>query len=270
MDGFESHRNRKKRGRARARQTARQRRRTPSGPRAQRRPTGMPLSLGGTHQRLPHIGGAWPVAIRGRAGIILSDLSWYIRNNPIIVRGIGLITVVVVALYFLSFLFSGNILPRIHSMGVDLGGISVEDAEVALRTAWRDHIQLELVTEGEVVDIIHPEVLGIRFDAAQTADNAKDVGLSAIPFGRTIAPELEIDRLTAQNYLLDLADKIDIRPFSAGYAWRDEELRGIDGYFGRRLDVPLTIEQLFQDSSDILNRGRLELLMIPLPPEART
>lgn len=269
MDDFESHRNRKKRGRARARQTARKQRRIPEGSRAQRRALDKPLPTSEPISRLTPIGGPWAKTIQDRARTVLRDLGWHIRNNPVIVRSVGFVVLLVIVLYLLSFLFSGNILPRISSIDVDLSGLSVEEAEVSLRSAWRDHIQLELVTEGEIVDVIHPEVLGIRFDAARTAANAKNVGMSAIPFGRTIAPVVEIDRLTAQNYLLELADKVDVRPFSAGYEWSSGELRGIDGNFGRRLDVPLTIEQLFQDSSDILNRGRLELLMIPLPPEAR-
>jgi len=73
--------------------------------------------------------------------------------------------------------------------------------------------------------------------------------------------------LDVQSYLLDLAMEVDIAPFSAGYELRAGDVVGIEGRYGRMLDIPLTIEQIVRNPGEIINRGRLELLMLRLEPD---
>lgn len=254
--GYEPRR-KKKEGNLRARHAARQR--------SQR-----PLDIDRlVPERLKNARIGWLQTARDFIGMLLRDAGWYLRNHPIIWQGIALIVVLVGLLYFLSYLFSGNILPRVKAIGVNLGGMSVSEAELALRDAWRDTMSLDIIANGEVIASTDPERLGVQFDAQQTARNAKAVGLRAVPFGRTIEPVVTVDRLTAQNYLLDLANHIDRIPVSAHYEWQNGELVGIEGQDGYRLDTSLTIETLTQHAPTILNKGRLDLLMITHAPEAQ-
>lgn len=189
MDTDNNESRRKKARKARERQTARLRKRNfTEGNRPDRKGAHI-----GPYLSLPVIGNQkwlatiWQ-AIRHYGGIALSDLWWYLRRNPIIIRGAAFVLFIVVALYFLSYLFSGNILPRVYSMNIDLGGMSVNEAEGVLLDTWYTGIEIELIADGEVVGTTTPDELGMRFDVQATSRNAKGAGLKAIPFGREIIP----------------------------------------------------------------------------------
>ena len=258
---MESQRNRK-RGSARARHEARK-----------RRQSGESSDLGKRWQ-LPRA--ELPVAnsdglreIARQIGVILRDIWWRLTHNGLLLRGAVGIGLTLAILYFLSFIFSGRISPNVRVMDVDLGGMSVEAAEEALRNAWNRDVAIQLVVGDEQIEEIQPHLLGVRFDALETAKAARGLGLKAIPFGGEVEPIVEIDPLTAQNYLLNLSNKVDVKPYNAGYEWRDGQLFGVEGRNGRRLDVALTVEQLTQNAGKMIGQQQLELLMIPLPPDTQ-
>jgi hypothetical protein len=152
-------------------------------------------------------------------------------------------------------------------MGVDLGGMSEDQAENALIRAWRENVEIRLVVEGETLMTVRPDLLGIQLDAAATAKRAKGEKFGAFPFGSEIEPVVEVDYLTAQNYLLDLEEQVNILPYNAGYEWRDDELVGVYGESGRTLNVQLSIDKLQRETGAVLNDQRFELLTITQPPE---
>jgi hypothetical protein len=210
-----------------------------------------------------------PAALPGGASHIYGQAlagrdraTWWRAAQPMIMRGAIRHRGGDRALFSVSC-FRQKFSPRPFG-GLDLGGCRWM-TPVALLSAWSDAVRIELVADGEGEE--RPDRWGV--DAAQTARNARGVGLKAIPFGRTVEPIITVDELTAQNYLLELSERVDIPPFSAGYEWRDGELVGIEGYDGRMLDIPLTIDLLTRDAGGIVNRRRLDLLMIPLSPEMR-
>jgi len=208
--------------------------------------------------------------IRQRVGLVLRDAWWLITHqNPIIWRAAVGVLLLAVVLYFLSFVVSGRIFPGVQAMGVNLGGMSAGDAEIALAEAWSESTSISLIVSGESVVSVTPAELGFILDAPETAREARQVGLRALPFGREIEPVVRVNELAAQNYLLDITDDVDVRPYNAGYELRDGEVVGVSGQEGRMMDIPLTIEQMMRDANGIVARGRLELLMIPLQPDVR-
>jgi len=262
MDTYESRRRRK--GRARTRYEARRKR---DGNMAVRVDEDSTISR---HVDLSQIAvpdfveTAWQ-----RLSVVLQDILWHTRNNPLVLRSAVGVVLVLVAGYFVLSLFSGNIMPRVRSMGIDLGGLSEAEAEARLMDAWNEEIDVTLIVNGQAYNTVRPETMGIRFDAASTARQADSARLSALPFGKPIAPILEFDRLSAQVFLLDTADQVDTLPFNAGYRMENGQVIGIEGRDGYMVDVALTLDLLENELTNIMTRRRLELVMVPLVPDVR-
>jgi lipoprotein-anchoring transpeptidase ErfK/SrfK len=199
--------------------------------------------------------------------LFLRDTWWHLTHNPAVLRGALGAAALVFFIYFLLNIFSGSIMPRVRAMGVDLGGMSVEEAQTTLAAAWANSVQITLVVNGETYDQVRPDALGIRLDPRMTAQAAKDAGIGAFPFGKIIKPVVTMDRLDAQTFLLDTADQVDTPPFNAGYALQDGSIQGIDGRRGYIVDVNLTLEYLAQNLPDVVSRRRLELVMVTLEPD---
>lgn len=267
---------RRKKNKARARHEARHRRRAPMATPLSRTSESQSNTDSPSHTptagkrsfALPDVQGLDRLPdVARQAQVYLADAVWYVRHNPAFLRWVGGGVAVLILLYFLSFFVSGRIAPNVRIAGIGVGGQSVNAAAETLRTAWADTTRLKLVVAGETVGEIAPDVMGIHLDSEESASAARGVGLGAIPFGASVDPVLNVDFLTAQTYLLDLAEIVDERPVNASYEWDGSQVIGIDGREGRRLNVPLTLERLTQNTVEIVERGRLELLMIPLEPE---
>ena len=262
MDSYEPRRRRK--GRARARYEAR---RKQDGKMAVRAEDDSFISryVDSSQLTVPDfVENAWQRVI-----ITLQDLSWHARNNPLVLRSvIGSVFFILIG-YFIMHLLSGDVMPRVRSMGIDLGGLSEEEAQVRLFDAWNDEIGITLVINGQTYNTVRPERLGIQFDAATTAHHAKSARLNALPLGKAIAPVLDFDRLSAQTFLLDTADQVDTVPFNAGYQLQNGRIVGIEGRDGFMVDVALTLDRVEQELTAIMTRRRLELITVPLPPDVR-
>jgi hypothetical protein len=253
VDQYESRRSRKKRSSARERREARQQRRN------------MAVRADETPRRGTEAAGKAAQTV-DQLLLALRDAGWYLRNNPLVWRGTVALLAAVGLIYFLTTMLSGNIMPRVSAMGIDVGGMSSADAETALRDAWRDNIRVSLIVQGERLIQIEPDSMGIVFDAGATTKAAKDAGLSAFPLGKSIEPVLNFDRLTAQNFLLDYSTEIDYAPQNARYTLANGQIEGVPGSRGRMIDVPLTLERLQFNLADVVEQRRLEVVITVLEP----
>lgn len=216
---------------------------------------------------MPRLDSEWVQTARDYLSVVLRDLGWYIRHNPIILRGAVFVLLMVAAVYFLSHLLTGQVMPNVEAAGIGVGGMSVEEATLKLQTAWANDVRIQLRVDGDPIAEALPEQIGIRINAEETAKAARNVGLKAIPFGAGVTPVMEVDFLTAQDYLLDLAEQLDTLPQNAAYTWQDGQVKGIEGTDGQKLDVPLTLESLLQNTESVVNSRNLDLLVIPLVPD---
>lgn len=207
----------------------------------------------------------WRAVLR-QIQLLLADGWWYLRNNPRIGAGAVLLVTVAVIVYFLSFLISGRIFPNVSAFDVSLGGVSVDDAAERLRIAWETDAQILLIVDDETRITVKPVDLGITLDAEATAKRAQAVGLGALPFGAEVEPVVTIDYLTAQSYLLDVADQVNLRATNGTYEWRNGQIVGVEGQAGRMLETSLTLERLTQNTASIVNDGQVEVLMRSIPP----
>jgi len=201
-----------------------------------------------------------------RASLALQDAVWYARTHPLVWKASGGVLILLFAFLYLTPAISGRILPNVSAAGIPLGGMTVEEAETVLLDAWVNEMQIEL-TDGERTWLVSPVELGLRLDAHGTADAANGFKLSAIPFGTSVEPVVEVDLDRAQSYLLDLADEASFPAVNAGYEWDGDTLIGVPGRTGRVLDVADTVDVLLNDPAEIANRGRLLLQMDALQPQ---
>jgi LysM repeat protein len=152
-------------------------------------------------------------------------------------------------------------------MGVHVGDLTVEEAQLAIAQAWQDEIKISVYVEGSEQVEVAPAELGLQIDVAKAAAEARNVGMSGIPFGYGIQPTFEFDYQTAQNYLLEMTGSINTLPFNAGYDLRGGQVVGVAGREGRELDVTATAEYLQDNLETIVTSRRFDLLTLPIAPD---
>ena len=253
MDESFSSARRKRPNRARARYDLRQRRRAMLA--ALRTPVSARMSQ--TYDRTA----PW----REQAALRLRDAWWYVRTTPLIPLGAALAAAALLLAFIVAHLVNGRVFPNVWALGVNLGDMTAEKAEAALRDAWDNRLRVRL-TDGERVWSAAPAELGMAFDARAVVADAFAVGMAGIPLGWTVQPAIALDYIAAQNYLLDLAQQVQVEPFNAGYALRDGQVVTVAGRPGRIMDVGQTMETLTADPLRALRDG-LRLRMTPIPPD---
>ena len=202
---------------------------------------------------------------REQAALYLRDAWWYVRATPLIPLGAALLAGVLLLAFIVSHLVNGRVFPNVWALGVNLGDMTADEAEAALRDAWNNRLRVRL-TDDERAWSAAPAELGMAFDARAVVADAFAVGMAGIPLGWTVQPEITLDYITAQNYLLDLAQQVQVEPFNAGYALRDGQVVAVEGRPGRIMDVGQTMETLTADPLRALRDG-LRLRMTPIPPD---
>ncbi|MBZ0291524.1 MAG: peptidoglycan binding domain-containing protein [Anaerolineae bacterium] len=196
----------------------------------------------------------------------VQDRLWYIQRNPTIAKALLAVPVTALFLYIAAHLLAGRIFPNIWVVGIYIGDMTVDEAATALRDAWYDDLRIQLVDEDRTWTA-SPSQLGLSLDARQTAQSALGIGLSGIPFGNGVPPVVEVDYLTAQEYLLTISEEVSFAPVNAGYKWEGDALVGVPGRDGRMLDVGATLELLTQGPVEIAQRLRLQLVTNRVEPD---
>lgn len=209
---------------------------------------------------------AIPEATRRRIALTFGDLFWHVTHTPQLMTGIGALVGIVFLLFVGSHLFNGRIFPNVWVTGIPVGDLTTQEATALLDQRWEKEAQITLFDGGRAWTAA-PRELGITLDSLKTAESARNVGMSGIPFGFGVAPTISLDYETAQNFLLDLVNSTDIAPQNAGFRWEGDQLIGATGSDGRMLDVPRTMERLQEDPVNVVQTGRLNLVMAVLPPD---
>ncbi len=219
---------------------------------------------------LSRLSEAIPTPVRSqRLRLMLSDIGWYLRRNPPMLRAAGAVVALLFVFFMLSHWLGGRIFPNVWALNVNLGGMSVDDAATALTTYWQNDVRIDLYADGTPIRSVTPAELGIVFDARQTAENARGVGMAGIPLGFSVEPVVSFDTdqyITAQNFILDLQNEVQYAPYNAGYELRDGLVIGVPGRDGRVLEVGQTIDYLVANPAGIVRTRRLDLFTRVVPP----
>jgi lipoprotein-anchoring transpeptidase ErfK/SrfK len=199
-------------------------------------------------------------------------------HNPLILGAAfslilgGACLLLIVALLGLLY-GSGDVLPGVSSVGVDLGGMSEAEAADALNTAWnnsglqlRDGVRLWAVSAAD---------LGITLDTAATAAQAQAWGRSDGGFSGTlrsftsgveIEPVLSIDLARLTTTLESAKSFVDLPPTNAGVNLVNGQVVPRPAVEGRVLNTVATAELMRVDAAGELADGALDLIMSVTAP----
>ncbi len=195
-----------------------------------------------------------------------SQLQW-----PIIIGGglfIGSIMALFVLIIGLGIIYaSDNIAPNVKAFGVDVGGLSVEEASIAIENQAQHGLILK---DGEREWAVESSRLGIRVDSLATAKKAYEAGRSNLLrstfLGINVEPVLDIDLEQMQVGLQELASNLEQPPINAAVQLVNGQVQTTPPQMGRQLDIASTIALVQQDANGVLRDGILELVMIDIPP----
>ncbi|GAB1420986.1 hypothetical protein MASR2M15_11180 [Anaerolineales bacterium] len=190
----------------------------------------------------------------------MEDAWWYIRRRTQLLRYLWLIPIMMIVLFVISLATSTNIHANIWSMDVNLGGLSLAEAEIKLLDAWTNNIKIDLYLEGELYRSVRPSEMGLQLNAKETALLAQEAGISGIPFGVDIQPVVDFQYGSAQAFLLKVLDDIYIPPYDAGFEWVNNTLISIEGSASRELDLSLTLDRLAASPEAVSQGKRFDLV----------
>ncbi|UCC65085.1 MAG: L,D-transpeptidase family protein [Anaerolineae bacterium] len=154
--------------------------------------------------------------------------------------------------------YSGRIYPGVSVFGVDLSGLTVDEAAAALRSGLPDPATLLLVLrDGERVWSRSWANIGFRFDPSATARLAYQMGrsgtvtqqwavpLQALFFGIRRSPVVVLpDPAQAAAALEALAPEVAVPPVNAALIIRPDGVLPVPAQAGRELDVEATVAVL--------------------------
>lgn len=183
---------------------------------------------------------------------------WLIRIPLLFVAGVFLIPIILIlALFAFQMNFSQRIYPGIHAMGIDLTGMSIEEAEASLANNYSYSSDAVFTfRDGENFWQLSASDLGIQFDARETAESAFDIGHSgnivrdlsgqsnAWFEGKIISPIITYDQNIAFAKLQTIATEINREPVNSSLQIEGTNVITTKGQAGRLLDIPATLAQL--------------------------
>ena len=177
-----------------------------------------------------------------------------------------------------AFIYSGRIYPGVSVGGVDLSGLSQEEAAVLL-TQRLDYPQRGRIVfqEGTQVWSATPGELGLFVDVQNSALAAYTVGrgggllerlsarFQAWYSGADIPPLFVFDERIAQHYLEGIASQIDKPVVEASLSVNGVEVVVHPGQVGRTLDLRAALDSL-QTQVQTMTDGILPLVVQETPP----
>ena len=193
-------------------------------------------------------------------------LAWLFSSRSPVAKLTTVVTASVLIFFIGSFLLSGRIFPNVYAMGLPVGELTPATAEANILAYWNSNLAIDISVDGEHIDLVSPDELGLEVDAAAMAASAKAAGLAGIPFGYNIEPVVTVSHSRAQTLLLDLTESIYVQQYEAGYKWSGGRLVTVPGRRGRHLDIKASLDRLKANAATVVSESRFELQTIPLNP----
>ncbi len=153
-----------------------------------------------------------------------------------------------------QLIYAGRIFPGVSVAGVDLSGLSRDDAAVKLSQTLSYPINGKILFhDQEKAWVASPAELGMVFDPSASASAAYSVGRSGGLFGALagqvsagglgvqVAPVIVFDQRVAYQYLSDIAKQINQPVVEAGLNLNGTEVVSQAGQVGRELKIDATL-----------------------------
>jgi vancomycin resistance protein YoaR len=179
--------------------------------------------------------------------------------RAILLGGILFILGLVAVLLAFQVAFAGRIYPGVSVYGVDLSGLSPQEAAalISQNLSYPEKGKV-IFTDGSRSWTASPAELGFFLDPETSSLAAYSVGrtgslpgrlldqLSAWSAGRSLAPTLVFDQRVAQSYLISLARQVDQPVIEANLGLNGVQVEVRSGQVGRRLDTNAALSLLTQ------------------------
>jgi vancomycin resistance protein YoaR len=178
-----------------------------------------------------------------------------------------------------DFVHSGQIYPGVWMGGIDLAGLTQEQAAAALAESLTYPDTGKIVfRNGQDVWIARPADLGLNLDVEASAQAAYGLGRQGNPLkrlvdqfrawyaGRSLPPLLAYDERQARAYLGGIAAQIDKPTIEASLNLQGAEVVAAPGQVGQRVDIAASLAPL-TDQMRSMTDGMVSLVVVDSPPE---
>ncbi len=193
-------------------------------------------------------------------------LAWLFSSRSPVAKLTTVVAVAVLAFFIGSFVLSDKIFPNVYAMGLPVGELTPPEAEAVIIEHWNVGLRIDIRVDGEHLEWVSPDELGLTIDAQAMAGDARAAGFAGIPFGYNVSPIVSVLHSRAQSVLLDLTESIYVQQYEAGYKWSGGRLITVPGRRGRHLDIKKSLDSLKQNAASVVTDGRLNLQTIQLNP----
>ncbi len=180
------------------------------------------------------------------------------RRRTIILAAVGAVVILILlALLIDSTLYRGKVHAGVTVSGVQLGGLTPEEAKAALdlrvEEAQKNRITL---TSGDKKWTVAPEDVGTKVDTAATVRTAMDAsrksnfivdrfrGFAMYFKDKQIPLEGTIDSAKVDQIAADVARSVDLPPINAGLVFDGPKIKIVKGQKGRVVDREALASQL--------------------------
>jgi len=205
---------------------------------------------------------------------------WGIWLFFVLVAGLFALVALAGALAY-EYRYADRIYEGVQVAGIPLGGMSLEEATAAIQDGLTPYPGTPITLySGERNWSLTPADLGVSVDAGKTAAAAFAVGRrgeqngsglgglvsdlaaqsASLQFGRRVSPVLRYDEDPVYQALQRIARDVDVPPREGTLTIVGLEVRGADGYPGRRVDVETTHAALVE----LLRAGKGGSLELPI------
>ncbi len=183
--------------------------------------------------------------------------------------------------WYAYFLAGGTIAPGVSAGGVNLAGLSPEEAAHTLDRSFNQDYQLLAIDTSEPARFwsVSPAEVGLRVDAEATAQAASEIGRGSDPLaglsqllrslrsGSALTPVVRFDPEAARTGLERWAAMVNVPPIEAALALADGEVAQAAGVTGKSLDVEGTLALLAADPTSVrLTYQFIPLILEPVSP----
>lgn len=190
--------------------------------------------------------------------------TWLIFGGLGVLTFIG--TIIIAIILGVGVIYGDGILPNVSVAGINLGGMSEDEAISALNSQWT----VVTLRDGERTWNVEAESLGLSIDAQATAKQAHEQGrgagnpLAILLSGAEINPLINVDMQVFNSALHALTERVDIPAQNAGVAFINGQVQATSAVNGRQLNIEATLAQA--QHTDILTNGELNLVMNTIHP----
>jgi hypothetical protein len=179
-----------------------------------------------------------------------------------------------------QLLYAGRIFPGVSIAGLDLSGLTPDEAALRLsRDLSYPHTGKIVLRDGGRVWLVTPAQMGMTFDASASAQAAYKLGRSGGPFtsldrqlrarsrGVEVPPVILFDQRVAYQYLQSLSAEVDQPVVEATLKVEGAIVVAVPGQLGRLLDVEGTLTFLSAQMQTFRD-GEVPLVIREQAPES--